>query len=74
MNSHHTVDITGHLKREIRHLHSQVMDNLDADFNPINKALDAVLESKIDELQERAKQFKVKPKNSLSDMYLRLYA
>ena len=74
MNNQHTVDIVRHLKREIRRLHDQVMDNLDDKFNPIDKALDLELESRIDELQNRLKHFAVKPKNSLSDMYLKLYA
>lgn len=74
MNNQHTVDIVKHLKREIRRLHNQVMGNLDAKFNPIDKALDSELENKIDELQERLKLFTVKPKDSLSDMYLKLFA
>ena len=74
MNNQHTVDIARHLKREIRCLHNQVMNNLDDKLDPIDEALDAVLEIKIDILQERLKHFKVKSKNSLSEMYLRLYA
>lgn len=74
MNNQHTVDIVRHLKREIRRLHNQVMENLDDKFKPIDKSLDSELESKIDELQDRLKYFAVKPKDSLSDMYLRLYA
>ena len=73
MNNQHTVDIVRHLKREIRRLHNQIMDNLDNEFNPIDKALDLELESRIDELQGRLKYFAVKSKDSLSDMYLRLY-
>lgn len=74
MNNQHTVDIVRHLKREIRRLHNQIMDNLDNEFNPIDKSLDSELESRIDELQGRLKYFAVKPKDSLSGMYLRLYS
>ena len=74
MNNHHTVEIIYCLKRQIRSLHQEMMDNLDNKFNPIDKELDAKLDKEIDELNNRLKRFSTKERCSLSDMYLRLYA
>ncbi len=70
----HTVDIVDCLKRNIRSLHTKVMDNLDKSFNPIDMELDQNLERQIDELNNRLKRFNTKQRCGLSDMYLRVYA
>ena len=74
MNTIHTVDIVFCLKRKIRNLHQQMMDNLDNKFNPIDFQLDSSLDNEIDELNERLKHFSTKSRCGLSDLYLRIYA
>lgn len=50
------------------------MDNLDDDFNPIDLQLDQMLESKLCALYKQRKQKQSTKIDSLSNMYLRLYA
>lgn len=73
-NKQHTVEIVACLKRQIRTLHQQMMDNLDSNFNPIDQALDIKIDNEIDELNSRLKHFSIKDRCGLSDMYLRVYA
>lgn len=74
MNNQHTVEIVAYLKRQMRTLHNEMMDNLDNKFNPIDAELDAILDKQIDELNDRLKHFSVRERCSLSEMYLRVYA
>lgn len=74
MNQLHTVEIVAHIKRQMRHLHHKMMDNLDDKFNPIDAELDEKLDKQIDELNSRLKRFSTKERCGLSDMYLRAYA
>lgn len=60
MNNQHTVEIVACLKRQIRTLHNEMMNNLDNKFNPIDKELDAKLDKEIDQLNDRLKRFSVK--------------
>ena len=62
------------LNVKIRQVKQQIIDNLDNEFNPIDLELDAMLESKLYELYNQRKQMQVKQINTLSDMYLRIYA
>ena len=74
MNTLHTVEIVSCIKRQMRDLHHKMMDNLDDKFKPIDIELDASLDKQIDGLNNRLKQFSIKERCSLSDMYLRSYA
>ena len=74
MNTLHTVEITSCIKRQMRDLHHKMMDNLDDKFKPIDIELDSSLDKQIDELNEKLKQFSVKERCKLSEMYLRAYA
>lgn len=74
MNQLHNVEIVACIKRQMRHLHHKMMDNLDDKFNPVDVELDEKLDKQIDELNNRLKQFSIKERCSLSDMYLRAYA
>ena len=74
MKNQHTVEIVACLKRQIRTLHNEMMDNLDNKFNPIDVELDAKLDKQIDKLNYRLKHFSTRERCSLSEMYLRLYA
>lgn len=58
----------------IRQIKQQIIDNLDDEFNPIDLELDEILESKLSELYKQRKQQQSAKIDSLSDMYLRLYA
>ena len=40
MNQLHTVEIVACIKRQMRHIHHKMMDNLDDKFNPIDVELD----------------------------------
>lgn len=68
-----TVDIIGSIKRKMRMLHNQIIDNLDNSFNPIDSELDKKLDEEIDALNDRLKRFKKSNKDSFSDMMLRVY-
>lgn len=61
------------LNAMIRQIKQQIIDNLDAEFNPINLQLDQTLESKLCALYEKRKQNQTTKIDSLSNMYLRLY-
>ena len=62
------------LNATIRQIKQQIMDNLDAGFNPIDLQLDEMLESKLYALYKQRKQKQSANIESLSNMYLRLYA
>ena len=62
------------LNATIRQIKQQIMDNLDASFNPIDLQLDEMLESKLHALYKQRKQKQSANIESLSNMYLRLYA
>ncbi|MEN9439196.1 MAG: hypothetical protein RL613_672 [Fusobacteriota bacterium] len=62
------------LNAMIRQVKQQIIDNLDCEFNPINLQLDQTLESKLFALYEKRKQKQTTKIDSLSNMYLRLYA
>ena len=74
MNQLHTVEIVACIKRQMRHIHHKMMDNLDDKFNPIDVDLDAILDKQIDELNKQLKYFSIKERCKLSEMYLRAYA
>lgn len=73
MKAQHTVEIVSCLKRQMRSLHIEMMNNLDNKFNPINKELDEKLDKQIDDLNTKLKRFSTKDRCGLSDMYLRAY-
>ena len=58
----------------IRQIKQQIIDNLDDEFNPIDLQLDKMLESKLCALYKQRKQEQYTKIDSLSNMYLRLYA
>ena len=62
------------LNNEIRQVKQQLIDNLNNEFNPIDLELDEMLESKLYELYKQRKQMQTVKINTLSDMYLRIYA
>ena len=62
------------LNAMIRQVKQQIIDNLDDDFNPIDLQLDQMLESKLFALYKQRKQKQSAKIDSLSNMYLRLYA
>ena len=62
------------LNAMVRQVKLQIIDNLDDDFNPIDFQLDQMLESKLCALYEQRKQKQSTKIDSLSNMYLRIYA
>ena len=62
------------LNTMIRQVKQQIIDNLDDEFNPIDLQLDQMLESKLCALYKQRKQKQFNKIDSLSNMYLRLYA
>lgn len=62
------------LNKQIRQVKQQLIDNLDDGFNPINIELDIALESKLDKLYAERKQVQKLKIDTLSEMYLRIYA
>ena len=62
------------LNTVIRQIKQQIVDNLDDEFNPIDSQLDEMLESKLYVLYKQRKQKQSAKIDSLSNMYLRLYA
>ena len=62
------------LNATIRQVKQQIIDNLDDEFNPIDLQLDQMLESKLCALYKQRKQEQSVKIDSLSNMYLRLYA
>ena len=62
------------LNAMIRQIKQQIIDNLDDGFNPIDLQLDKMLESKLCALYKERKQKQSAKIDSLSNMYLRLYA
>ena len=62
------------LNAMIRQVKQQIIDNLDDEFNPIDLQLDEMLESKLCALYKQREQEQSAKIDSLSNMYLRLYA
>ena len=62
------------LNAMIRQIKQQIIDNLDDEFNPIDLQLDKMLESELCALYKQRKQNQSTKIDSLSNMYLRLYA
>jgi ribonuclease HIII len=62
------------LNAMIRQTKQQIIDNLDDNFHPINLEIDTILESKLYDLYKQREQKQIKKIDSLSNMYLRLYA
>ena len=62
------------LNAMIRQIKQQIIDNLDDEFNPIDLQLDKMLESELCALYKQRKQDQSTKIDSLSNMYLRLYA
>ena len=62
------------LNKQIRQVKRQLIDNLDDSFNPINIELDVILDAKLSQLYKERKQLQNTKLDTLSDMYLRLYA
>ena len=62
------------LNAMIRQIKQQIVDNLDDDFDPIDLQLDQRLESELYALYMQRKQEQSNKIDSLSNMYLRLYA
>ena len=62
------------LNAMIRQIKQQLIDNLDDEFYPIDLQLDQRLESELCALYKQRKQKQTTKIDSLSNMYLRLYA
>lgn len=62
------------LNSKIRKVKLAMMDNLTQDFTPIDAALDEYLESELKALHSARKNMQQHKIDTLSDMYLRLYA
>ena len=62
------------LNAMIRQVKQQIIDNLDDGFNPIDFQLDQMLESELCTLYKQRKQKQSNKIDSLSNMYLRIYA
>ena len=62
------------LNTTIRQIKQQIIDNLDDGFNPIDLQLDEMLESELCALYKQRKQNQSCQIDSLSNMYLRVYA
>ena len=62
------------LNAMIRQIKQQIIDNLDDNFHPINLEIDQRLESELCALYKQRKQKQTTKIDSLSNMYLRLYA
>lgn len=62
------------LDKQIRQVKQKLIDNLDNGFNPKDKLLDYKLELKLKKLYEQRKAIQKARIDTLSDMYLRLYA
>lgn len=62
------------LNAQIRKVKQQLVDNLDSSFNPIDFTLDSQLEIELEELYKQRKQQQTTKIDTLSDLYLRVYA
>ena len=62
------------LNSKIRKVKLAMMDNLTQDFTPINAVLDEYLENELKALYSVRKNMQRHKIDTLSDMYLRLYA
>ena len=62
------------LNAMIRQIKQQIIDNLDDKFHPIDSQLDEMLELELYALYKQRKQKQSAKIDSLSNMYLRLYA
>ena len=62
------------LNKQIRQVKQQLINNLDNSFNPIDVELDAILDAKLSKLYEERKQLQNIKLDTLSEMYLRIYA
>lgn len=62
------------LNKQIRQVKKQLISNLDDSFNPINIELDIALESKLAQLYAERKQVQKLKIDTLSEMYVRIYA
>lgn len=62
------------LNKQIRQVKQEMINNLDDSFNPINIELDIALESKLAKLYAERKLVQKLKIDTLSEMYLRIYA
>ena len=62
------------LNKQIRQVKQQLINNLDNSFNPIDVELDAILDAKLSQLYKERKQLQNIKLDTLSEMYLRIYA
>ena len=62
------------LNKQIRQVKQQLINNLDNSFNPIDAELDTILDVKLSQLYEERKQLQNTKLDTLSEMYLRIYA
>ena len=62
------------LNKQIRQVKQQLINNLDDSLNPIDVELDAILDAKLSQLYKDRKQLQNIKLDTLSEMYLRLYA
>lgn len=62
------------LNKQIRQVKQQLINNLDDSFNPIDVELDAILDAKLSKLYKERKQLQNTKLDTLSEMYLRIYA
>lgn len=62
------------LNTQIRKVKQQLVDNLDSSFNPIDVTLDSQLEIELEDLYKQRKRLQTTKIDTLSDMYLRVYA
>lgn len=74
MNSTNQSEARKMLDKQIRQVKQKLIDNLDNGFNPKDKSLDYKLELKLKKLYEQRKVIQKARIDTLSDMYLRLYA
>lgn len=64
----------GKLNNKIRQVKQQLINNLDNSFNPIDVELDAILDAELSQLYKERKQLQNTKLDTLSEMYLRIYA
>ena len=62
------------LNKQIRQVKQQLINNLDNIFNPVDVELDAILDAELSQLYKERKQLQNTKLDTLSEMYLRIYA
>ena len=62
------------LNKKIRQVKQQLINNLDYSFNPVDVELDAILGAELSQLYDERKRLQNTKLDTLSEMYLRIYA